>query len=134
MIRSVFRLAKLFKPQPQYVLPQYSYKIAMVPSYRFSTQPPKEIDQKLVDEVETKVFHVLKSAAKCKVDKLSRSATLEELGFDSLDIVEMVVAMEENFGVDLQDEEADKIHSVQDLVQAFYKHKFAAQNKDAPKQ
>lgn len=134
MIRSVFRIAKIFKPQPKYILPQYSYKFTAVPTYRFSAQAPKEIDQKLVDEVETKVFHVLKSAAKCKVDKLSRSATLEELGFDSLDIVEMVVAMEENFGIDLQDEEADKIHTVQDLVQAFYKHKKEAQNKAETKQ
>jgi acyl carrier protein len=44
---------------------------------------------------------VLKSAAKCDHKKLSRTATFEELGFDSLDGVELVVAMEENFGFDI---------------------------------
>ena len=41
----------------------------------------------LLEEVEAKVFQVLKSAAKCNQAKLNRSATFEELGFDSLDSV-----------------------------------------------
>ena len=48
----------------------------------------------ILEEVEAKVFQVLKSAAKCNQAKLNRSATFEELGFDSLDSVELVVAME----------------------------------------
>ena len=40
------------------------------------------------------MFQVLKSAAKCNQAKLTKSATFEELGFDSLDSVELVVAME----------------------------------------
>ena len=51
--------------------------------------------------VEGKIFEVLKSAAKCNHSKLSRTATFEELGFDSLDGVELVLAMEEHFGFDL---------------------------------
>jgi len=43
----------------------------------------------------------LKSAAKCNHAKLSRTATFEDLGFDSLDNVELVLAMEEHFGYDL---------------------------------
>ena len=52
------------------------------------------------------MFQVLKSAAKCDQSKLSRAATFEELGFDSLDSVELVVAMEEYFGFDIPNEEA----------------------------
>ena len=48
----------------------------------------------------------MKSAAKCNQAKLSRGATFEELGFDSLDSVELVVAMEEYFGFDIPNEEA----------------------------
>ena len=50
--------------------------------YRFSNSQAT-----LLEEVEGKVFQVLRSAAKCKQDKLSREATFEELGFDSLDSV-----------------------------------------------
>ena len=47
----------------------------------------------LLEQVETKIFDILKTAAKCDQSKLSRKASFEELGFDSLDSVELVVAM-----------------------------------------
>ena len=76
----------------------------------------------LLEEVEAKVFQVLRSAAKCKQDKLSREATFEELGFDSLDGVELVVAMEEYFGFDIPNEEAEKITTVQAAINTFFRH------------
>ncbi len=76
----------------------------------------------LLEEVEGKVFQVLRSAAKCKQDKLSREATFEELGFDSLDSVQLVVAMEEYFGFDIPNEEAEKITTVEGAVNTFYRH------------
>lgn len=72
-----------------------------------------------MDEVEAKVFQILKSAAKCKVDKLTRTASFEELGFDSLDGVELVVAMEENFGFDISNEDAEKILDVATAINTF---------------
>ncbi len=45
---------------------------------------------------------------------------IEDLGADSLDIVELVMAMEEAFGVDIPDEEAENIRTVSDAV-AFVK-------------
>ncbi len=44
---------------------------------------------------------MLTSAAKCNHAKLSRTASFEELGFDSLDGVELVLAMEEHFGFEI---------------------------------
>lgn len=41
---------------------------------------------------------------------------IEDLGADSLDIVELVMAMEEAFGIDIPDEEAENIRSVTDAV------------------
>ncbi|MDD9949973.1 MAG: acyl carrier protein [Zetaproteobacteria bacterium] len=41
---------------------------------------------------------------------------IEDLGADSLDIVELVMAMEEAFSVDIPDEEAENIKSVEDAV------------------
>ena len=65
---------------------------------------------------------MLKSAAKCDQSKLNKSATFEELGFDSLDSVELVVAMEEYFGFDIPNEEAEKISTVEAAVNTFYRH------------
>ena len=66
---------------------------------RFSQSALNESE--VIELVEGKIFEVLKSAAKCDHSKLSRTATFEELGFDSLDGVELVLAMEEHFGFDL---------------------------------
>ena len=73
---------------------------SVLPRYGFCGQG------QLMQEVEAKVFEILKSAAKCDQSKLNRAATFEQLGFDSLDSVELVVAMEENLGLDIPNEEA----------------------------
>lgn len=41
---------------------------------------------------------------------------IEDLGADSLDIVELVMAMEEAFGIDIPDEEAENIRTVADAI------------------
>ena len=77
-------------------------------------------ENELIEFVEGKVFEVLKSAAKCQHEKLSRTASFEDLGFDSLDGVELVLAMEEHFGFDITNNEAEKITSVMDAIQIFH--------------
>lgn len=84
----------------------------------------------ILDEVEAKVFQVLRSGSKCKIEKLSRSATFEELGFDSLDSVELVVAMEEIFGFDITNEEAERITTVQEAIAVFNKNLMEKINRD----
>ena len=41
---------------------------------------------------------------------------IEDLGADSLDIVELVMAIEEGFGVDIPDDEAESIRTVDDAI------------------
>jgi len=41
---------------------------------------------------------------------------IDDLGADSLDTVELVMAFEEEFGIEIPDEEAEKIQTVQDAV------------------
>jgi len=57
------------------------------------------------------------------VDKLSiptenilAESTLKDLGADSLDIVDMIMTFEEVFGIEVKDEDAEKIKSVQEAV------------------
>ena len=79
-------------------------------------------ENEIIELVEGKVFEVLKSAAKCNHAKLARTATFEELGFDSLDGVELVLAMEEHFGFDLSNQDAEKVTSVMDAIQIFHSY------------
>ncbi|MHC3993662.1 acyl carrier protein [Sulfurimonas sp. HSL-1656] len=41
---------------------------------------------------------------------------VEDLGADSLDVVELVMALEEKFDIEIPDDEAEKIQTVQDVV------------------
>ncbi|NRA43701.1 MAG: acyl carrier protein [Oligoflexales bacterium] len=47
---------------------------------------------------------------------VAKAKFIEDLGADSLDIVELVMAMEEAFGIDIPDEEAENIRTVDDAV------------------
>ena len=47
---------------------------------------------------------------------------VEDLGADSLDTVELIMAFEEEFGVEISDEEAEKIKRVKDAVEYIDSH------------
>ena len=44
------------------------------------------------------------------------SKIIEDLGADSLDVVELVMALEEKFEVEIPDSEAEKLKTIQDVV------------------
>jgi len=52
-----------------------------------------------------------------------QASFIDDLGADSLDIVELVMAMEEEFEVEIPDEEAENIKTVQDAVNYVTTHK-----------
>lgn len=61
-------------------------------------------------------------------DEVSLDSTfIDDLGADSLDIVELIMAFEEEFNIEIPDEAAEKIKSVQDVVN------YIDQNKDQDK-
>ena len=49
-------------------------------------------------------------------DVKSTSSFVEDLGADSLDTVELIMALEEEFDAEIPDEEAEKISTVQDAI------------------
>ena len=48
---------------------------------------------------------------------------IDDLGADSLDTVELVMALEEEFGIEIPDEDAEKIATVQDAITYIKEHK-----------
>ena len=53
---------------------------------------------------------------------------IDDLGADSLDIVELVMALEETFEIQIPDEEAEKIHTVKDAVDYIQSHAKSSAN------
>ncbi|RJQ31080.1 MAG: acyl carrier protein [Actinobacteria bacterium] len=51
------------------------------------------------------------------------SSYVDDLGADSLDLVELIMALEEKFGVEIPDEEAEKITTVQETLDYIEAHK-----------
>ena len=56
----------------------------------------------------------------------NESSFVDDLGADSLDIVELVMALEEEFGLEIPDEEADKLKTVGDAMNYLKSHATAA--------
>ena len=57
---------------------------------------------------------------------------VDDLGADSLDTVELVMAFEEAFGIEIPDEDAEKIATVKDAIEYIEKHSKAASSQCRP--
>ena len=72
---------------------------------------------------EDKVKEIIAKELEVDVKNLAPEAKfIEDLGADSLDIVELVMALEEEFGLDIPDEDADKLKTVGDALKYLQEH------------
>lgn len=55
-------------------------------------------------------------------DVTPEASFIDDLGADSLDIVELIMALEEEFGIEIPDEDAEKIAAVKDAVTYIQEH------------
>ena len=77
--------------------------------------------------VEAKVKSIIAEQLGVGEDEIkAESAFIEDLGADSLDIVELVMALEEEFGLDIPDEDADKLKTVGDAMEYLKSHATAS--------
>jgi acyl carrier protein len=70
-----------------------------------------------MSSIEEKVKKIIEEKLSVNADQITNDARFaEDLKADSLDTVELVMALEDEFGLDIPDEEADKIKTVQDAI------------------
>ena len=73
--------------------------------------------------VAEKVKSIIVEQLGVEADEVTSEASFtEDLGADSLDIVELVMAFEEEFGIEIPDEDADKIGRVKEAISYIEKH------------
>jgi len=68
--------------------------------------------------VEEKVKHIIVEQLGVDEEEVKAEASfVDDLGADSLDVVELVMALEEEFGLEISDEDAEKLGTVQQAVE-----------------
>jgi acyl carrier protein len=70
-----------------------------------------------IEEISERVKSIVAEQLGSSLEDVTPKASLiEDLGADSLDIVELVMALEEEYEMEIPDEDAEKIHTVDDIV------------------
>lgn len=76
-----------------------------------------------MENIEQKVKEIIADRLGVDPDEITPEASfVEDLGADSLDTVELVMALEEEFGIEIPDEDAEKIQTVGDAIEYIQKH------------
>ena len=67
--------------------------------------------------IEEKVIDIIVEKLNVPQERVKLEASfIDDLGADSLDLVELVMAMEEAFGMEISDDEAQKLRTVKDVI------------------
>ena len=73
--------------------------------------------------IEQRVKDIIVEQLGVKPDQVTPEAKfIEDLGADSLDTVELIMALEEEFGIEVPDEQAEKLQSVGDVIKYIEEH------------
>ena len=77
----------------------------------------------MASSVEDKVKQIIVEQLGVDESELTPTASfIDDLGADSLDTVELVMALEEGFGMEIPDEDAEKITTVKDAINYIESH------------
>lgn len=76
------------------------------------------------DEILKKVKQITSEQLGVEPSQITMEAKfVDDLGADSLDTVELIMALEEEFGIEISDEEAEKLTDVQKVIDYITQHK-----------
>eukprot|EP00698_Gefionella_okellyi_P006694 TRINITY_DN16051_c0_g1_i1.p1 TRINITY_DN16051_c0_g1~~TRINITY_DN16051_c0_g1_i1.p1 ORF type:complete len:120 (+),score=17.93 TRINITY_DN16051_c0_g1_i1:39-398(+) len=100
-----------------------SAMMRIAPRAMYSAPASAPLDEKTVTE---RIFDVVKAVQGVDPQKLTPTAHFQkDLGLDSLSVVEAVLAVEEEFAIEIPDADADKIETIADAVKYIVKHPHA---------
>lgn len=68
------------------------------------------------EETMQKTAAIVSEKLSIPLDTIKSESTLKDLGADSLDIVELIMTFEEVFGIEIKDEDAEKIKTIHEAV------------------
>jgi acyl carrier protein len=75
------------------------------------------------NDIYEKIKNIIIEKFDIKTNQLTKKLRLkEDLGADSLDLVEFIMDLEKEFNINISDEEADKINTIEDCL-IYIKHK-----------
>ncbi|MCL2155529.1 MAG: acyl carrier protein [Leptospirales bacterium] len=68
-----------------------------------------------MSDVKSKVKQIIANHLELEADMLSDDATFKDFGADSIEIVELIIAFEVEFGIEIPESDAEKLHSIKDI-------------------
>ncbi len=81
-------------------------------------------ETEMASEIDDKVKRIIEDQTGFpSADMTLTTSLLDDAGVDSLDMIEIVMAIEEEFGIDIPDEDIEKIKTIQDVVEYIDGHK-----------
>ena len=76
-----------------------------------------------VETIEQRIRPLIAEQLGVEESKVTRNASfVDDLNADSLDLVEMIMSLEEEFKLEISDEDAEKIHTVGDAIDYIQEH------------
>ena len=73
------------------------------------------------DDLSTRVISVIAATQHIPVEKITEESSFQELGIDSLDGINILFALENEFNINIPDEEAQTIRTVHDAIEGVRK-------------
>jgi NADH dehydrogenase (ubiquinone) 1 alpha/beta subcomplex 1 len=123
VLRSTTRFATIVRPTCTFTR---RTPITALSSYTIQQRHYSAQHSLAENEIVERVINVVKNFDKVDPKKVTPTSTFKtDLGLDSLDAVEVVMAMEEEFSVEIPDTDADNIKSTQDAIEYIKRNPLA---------
>lgn len=68
------------------------------------------------EQIEAKLRSIIAAQLHIEPDTITLVATLTSMGADSLDVVDLIMQIEDEFGIEISDDAAEKMHTLGDVV------------------
>jgi acyl carrier protein len=79
------------------------------------------VDFKLImsETIQDRVLRVIATTQRIPLERVKPDSTFEELGIDSMDSINILFDLESEFDIEINDEDAKKIHTIPEMIQGI---------------